>query len=196
MHKRNIRVFEFEVTMILLFLFHHDALQVTDMQCQGLQPLTQFVSYMADRVPFDGIKAEFNCLRTVCTCDLQVPATTIRACVEKIQSATASQTLWLLPSFEGLQLGKKILEFAWTIAAERAKSHQHLEQIANADALCEGLEKAVKAGDGSIYTKDNITTLKDVFSIVEEASKRLKERSEQESLSANIGKHVHLSICQ
>ena len=166
------------------------------MQCQELQPLKQFLSHMADHVPFDGIKDEFNCLRNVCNCDLKMPATTIKACVEKVQSATASKTLWLLPSFEGLQLGKKILEFALNIAAERAISHQHLEQIAEADVLCQSLEKAAKAGEGSIHTKDTIATAKNMFALLEQAQKRLKETSEKESLSANIGKHVRvMSIC-
>lgn len=139
--------------------------------------MVEFVSHMAQHIPVDGIKEEFQCLRTICTCD-QAPPASVNTCVAKVRGATASKNFWLLPSFEGLQLGKMILEHATKVAAERALSHKYLEQMEEADAKCITLEKEGKSD--SLYSEANISVIQEMVSLLEEAEPKIKQQSEKD----------------
>ena len=80
----------------------------------------------------------------------------MKACVEIVRGAAASKEFKLLPSFEGLQLGKAILEHALQVASDQTEANKHLELLNRADEIvvslkgkaayeCEHLEQICEA---------------------------------------------------
>ena len=153
-------------------------LQVTDLACKELAPLVEFVDHMMQNLHIDGLAAEFKCLSTIMHCDSQ-PAASTKQAVNCVRSATASTDYQLLPSFEGLQLGKQILEIADSRANERSVTHKHLEQIATVTELCDRLNALHKNDNTKIYKPDALDDIVKAVELLGDSEPKLQKSTEK-----------------
>ena len=159
----------------------HDARQASDLSGPETAPLIEFVGHMTDHFTFDtAVLREFKTISAALKCHSEPPTTVLQA-IDAIQKAAASKDYVLLPSFEGLQQGKLLLGLASKVANERAVTHRHLEQLAAANTDCEKLEKA--SVDIGVYSKDNLTAVKEVYAALENTRPKLKEDADKDTCS-------------
>ena len=126
--------------------------QVSLERITEMSPFYGFVGTMAMDLPIDAVKLEFRIMKLVLDATEALP-NEVALAVKCIRSPaqTRDSVYRLLPSFEGLSQGKKLLELATDAATARAGKYKHLSMVGDIDDIFKSLGDLEK-----IYTNDGL----------------------------------------
>ena len=132
---------------------------------------------MAKHLVIDDLQSEFKCLATIMKCNQETPAK-IDAAVARVREATASSDFWLLPSFEGLQLGKAILEYADSISQDRSETHKHLQAFEDIQQSVSDLD--TMRTNKTLYKETNLKLLSKTYKKTLEVTPKMEGDHEKD----------------